>query len=77
MFRNSGILAAIAATFMQESFALEQVETPVNLSLIDEIGTSPCIFKLDSKFYDFTPIKLAYPDPAAPYVDGTITVTAD
>ena len=77
MFRKSGIIAAIAAACLQESLALEQVETPVNLSLIDEIGTSPCIFKLDSKFYDFTPIKLKYPDPVAPYVDGSINVTSD
>ena len=41
------------------------------LSLIDEIGTAPCVFKLNNSFYDFTPIKLAQPSPRLGYYDGT------
>ena len=48
---------------------------PTELSIIDEIGTSPCVFKLNTDFYDFTPIKLAYPDPKAPYVNGNVGAT--
>lgn len=44
--------------------------TPQELSLIDSVGTSPCVFKLGDSFYDYTPIKLAYPAPYAPYFDG-------
>jgi len=42
------------------------------LSLINEIGTAPCVFKLDENFYDFTPIKLANPKPTLSYFDGTV-----
>ena len=35
------------------------------------MGTSPCVFKVNSSFYDFTPIKLAIPNPKVPYYDGT------
>ena len=38
--------------------------------MIDTVGTTPCVFKLGDSFYDYTPIKLAYPDPVAPYFDG-------
>lgn len=34
---------------------------------MDQIGTTPCIFKLGDSFYDYTPIKLAYPNPIVPY----------
>ena len=46
--------------------------TPQQLELMDEIGTSPCIFKLGDSFYDYTPIKLAYPAPMVPFVDRDI-----
>ena len=42
------------------------------MSLIDSVGTAPCVFKLGDSFYDYTPIKLAYPHPIAPYFDGNI-----
>ena len=78
MFRNSGILAALAAMYMPESLALEQEKAvPQNLGIIDEIGTTPCVFKLNSNFYDFTPIKVAYPAPQAPYIDGQIFHTKE
>jgi len=45
-----------------------------NLGIIDEIGTSPCVFKLNSNFYDFTPIKVKYPEPIFPYLEGKAKV---
>ena len=48
----------------------ESTADPQELSLIDSVGTAPCVFKLGDSFYDYTPIKLAYPHPVAPYFDG-------
>ena len=44
--------------------------SPQEMSIIDEVGRSPCVFKLGDNFYDYTPIKLAYPAPKVPYFDG-------
>ena len=38
---------------------------------MDIVGSTPCIFKLDDSFYDFTPIKVAVPDPKATYKNGS------
>ena len=38
---------------------------------MDIVGSTPCIFKLDDSFYDFTPIKVAKPDPSATYENGS------
>ena len=42
---------------------------------MNDIGTAPCVFELNSSFYDFTPFKVAYDNPQAPYVNGNILVT--
>lgn len=44
----------------------ENLPEPIELGLIDEVGTAPCVFKLEDSFYDFTPIKVAYPNPKIP-----------
>ena len=44
---------------------------PQELGTMDIIGSTPCIFKLDDSFYDFTPIKVAKPDPSATYENGS------
>ena len=54
----------------------ETSHEPQNLSLIEEIGTAPCIFKLEDSFYDFTPIRVAYPNPNATYFDGQFIPTS-
>ena len=46
--------------------------TPQEMINIDPIGSAPCIFKLGDSFYDFTPFKLAYPNPTVPYYDGNL-----
>lgn len=43
--------------------------TPQELGTMDIIGSTPCIFKLGDSFYDFTPIKVANPDPKAPFIN--------
>ena len=43
---------------------------PQELGTMDIIGSTPCIFKLGDSFYDFTPIKVAKPDPEAPFMNG-------
>ena len=71
----------VAALVLHAASAFKQVESdkfldmtndPVNLSLIDEIGTAPCVFKVNNSFYDFTPIKIAYPNPVLPYYNGSV-----
>ena len=47
----------------QEMLEMAQDQEMQRLSLINEIGTAPCVFKVDNSFYDFTPIKLAHPNP--------------
>ena len=73
-----------AVALPSASFAFEQAEKitvhingdytadPQVGSLIDSVGTAPCVFKLGDSFYDYTPIKLAYPNPVAPYFDGNV-----
>lgn len=53
---------------MEAPFLGEQ--TPIETISIDEVGTLPCVFKLGDAFYDFTPIRLAYPNPMLPYLNG-------
>ena len=65
-------MAAITAPL---SHAFREIEMehelqPQELSLIDSVGRAPCVFKLEDKFYDFTPVKLVKPDPIAPYYDA-------
>ena len=57
----AAVTPAALAYNQQENFA-----EPIEMSLIDEIGTTPCVFKLDDSYYDFTPIKVAYPAPKVP-----------
>ena len=61
-----GFRQAEQATYIDGSTEM----SPQDLSLIDSVGTAPCVFKLGDSFYDYTPIKLAYPNPIAPYFDG-------
>ena len=65
-----GAAVALATT----ATAFQQMEnpfmTPQEMSVIDSLGTSPCVFKLGDNFYDYTPLKLTFPEPYAPYIDG-------
>ena len=79
MLRTS-IALALAS---QSALAFQEEEVPFLASpdylsqqqadalFIDSVGTSPCIFKLGDSFYDYTPFKLAIPDPEVPYYTGT------
>ena len=65
------LAATLPAAFaFQESEYLRSSMSPQELSLIDSVGTAPCVFKLGDSFYDYTPIKLYHPAPRAPYFDG-------
>ena len=75
-FKATALAMAAATT---PCLAFKQYETspfigstmsPQEMSIIDEVGRSPCVFKLGDNFYDYTPIKLAYPAPKVPYFDG-------
>ena len=62
---------AFAAVYAANASAFQQQEmTPEELSIMDEIGSTPCIFKLDNAFYDFTPLKVFAPATPMPYYDG-------
>ena len=63
---------AFKALDKEEIQELTQDPEMQRLSLINEIGTAPCVFKVDNSFYDFTPIKLAHPNPQLGFWDGTI-----
>ena len=71
MFKASLLALSVAAP---TALAFNQYESrqsdPTQLSIIDEVGTTPCIFKLGDSFYDFTPFKIKFPNPIFPYVDG-------
>ena len=47
-----------------------EVRDPQEMAIIDEVGRLPCVFKLDDKFYDFTPLKIIDSSPTLPYFDG-------
>ena len=60
-------------------FAFEQLEhnyelgldAEINeLSFKDKASSAKCVFHHGTDFYDFTPFKLIYPNPTAPYFDG-------
>lgn len=58
-----------ALAFKDAPFMADQT-TPDELISIDTVGKVPCVFKLGDAFYDFTPIRLAYPNPIIPYTNG-------
>ena len=58
--------AVMAFQEADASFSSSQM-APQELGTMDLVGSTPCIFKLGDSFYDFTPIKVAYPNPTAPY----------
>ena len=75
MMKTAGLAFALPMVlgFQQmENPYIESREVDVqDLSIIDSIGTAPCVFKLGDSFYDFTPFKIAYPNPKVSYIDGT------
>lgn len=62
--------SALAFRQMDAPFLGMEEPTPNELLSIDEVGRMPCVFKLGDAFYDFTPIRLAYPNPQIPYLNG-------
>lgn len=58
--------ATMAASLMPAAvLAYKQIEmielnppSVEELSIIDEVGRAPCVFKVGDSFYDFTPLKL-------------------
>ena len=75
MLGKAPLFMVAAATTASAFQQLQRNDIPdlTNLGIIDEIGTAPCVFKLNSNFYDFTPIKVKFPDPIFPYLDGKPT----
>ena len=77
MFKKTAVsLASLIPTILafqetESPYLGSTVTTPQSLDIMDEIGTTPCIFKLGDSFYDYTPIKLAYPDPIVPFFSRT------
>lgn len=69
---------SLASAFTTSALAFQQMDapflgaqsTPDELISIDNVGKMPCVFKLGDAFYDFTPIRLAYPNPQIPYLNG-------
>jgi len=69
----AGATMSLAFSEVEKTFFDKAVE-PQKLSLVNEVGTSPCIFKLGDSFYDFTPVKVVQPNPSLPYFDGNATL---
>ena len=63
-------LASAVFAYTEEEFLKNTVEDPQELAVILEVSRAPCVFKVENKFYDYTPIRLAYPNPMVPYIDG-------